>query len=151
MVITTKLGHKILIDDEDADLVREYTWTILDGYARSVKTVRHPHSIAMHRLIMGAQKEQIIDHVDRNGLNNCRSNLRFCTRSQNACNSISKCGTSKFKGVSYVKDVGRWVSAISFNKKHYHLGFYRDETEAALAYNKAALELHGEFARLNVI
>ena len=83
-----------LVDDEDYELVNKYNWYFGAGYARSME------KILMHRLIMKAKKGQMIDHIDGNGLNNQRSNLRFCTHSQNMANKKGfKNTSSKYKGV----------------------------------------------------
>ena len=103
----------------------------------------------MHRFILNAPKGQYVDHRDRNGLNNQKRNLRFCTQSQNMMNLKSSTGTSKYKGVSWNIKYKRWQSHIRLNYKLKNLGSYNSEIEAALAYDHAARELFGEFARLN--
>jgi len=102
---------------------------------------------------MKADKNQIIDHIDGNTLNNCKSNLRFCTTSQNAMNckkSISVL-SSVYKGVRFKKDSSKYTAQITFNGKLVHIGYFENEVDAAKAYNKAAIENFGEFARLNII
>jgi hypothetical protein len=154
MEIKTKSGHTILIDDEDWNLVRGYTWCVVvlntNQYARTScrinGKVKHTY---MHRLIMGNKQGMIIDHVDRNGLNNTKGNLRFCTNSQNLCNAISRKGISMYKGVC--KRNNQWVARCNKNRNSHFLGYFSTELEAAIAYNKAAIELHGEFARLNEV
>lgn len=97
-------------------------------------------------------RKVIIDHMDRNPLNNSRSNLRPCTTSQNAMNSpkIKNC-TSVYKGVYWDNQYKKWRVTMRIGKKHTHIGRFNDEIEAALAYNTAAEKEHGEFAYLNVI
>lgn len=106
----------------------------------------------MHRLIMGAPKGKEVDHIDGNGLNNQKSNLRICDRFQNTQNCIPrKNTTSKYRGVSWGSRENKWKAQISaFNKSHY-IGCFSLETKAAEAYNKKAMELFGEFAKLNII
>jgi hypothetical protein len=92
----------------------------------------------------------MVDHIDRNPLNNTRSNLRPATNSQNQANrrqSVRK--TSRYKGVFWRKDAGKWQAWIRRNRIGRSLGFYLSETEAALAYDRAAVEEWGEFARPN--
>ncbi len=79
----------------------------------------------------------------------CPKNLRTANHSQNQQNSISTKGTSKHKGVSWSKKVGRWVAQIKKNYKTYWLGYFDDEADAAAAYNQKAKEMFGEYARLN--
>ena len=97
------------------------------------------------------QKELMVDHINRNGLDNTRKNLRICTRSENLMNSKKPelNSTSKYKGVN--KCGNSWRAEIRLNRKGFYLGKFKTEKEAALAYNKKAIELFGEFARLNEV
>jgi len=136
------------IDDEDYEWLNQYKWQLTDtGYAKMAlkgKTKR------MHRFIMKEPDGLQIDHIDGNKLNNQKSNLRFATKSQNAMNSKNRINTtSKFKGVSKWRN--KWFVKIQLNKKQYYLGVFKDENEAAEAYNKVAKELFGEYAKLNII
>lgn len=107
----------------------------------------------MHRIILGITDSKIIiDHIDHNGLNNQRHNLRICTYSQNACNRNPYRNTSsKYKGVTFYKKTGKWRSVIRYNKKTYSIGSFDTEIEAAIAYNKKAIVMFGNFAGLNII
>ena len=108
--------------------------------------------MSMHRLIMCATADQQIDHRNGQGCDNRRCNLRFSTQSQNCMNRNKIIGcTSKYKGVSWSKGMKKWRACIYPNYTFRHLGWFRDEHDAALAYNEAALEHYAEFARLNVI
>jgi hypothetical protein len=98
---------------------------------------------------MNAPKGKIVDHRDRNGLNNTKQNLRLATRSQNNCNTMHRRGSSKYRGVSREKETGKWKCKICFNGICIYLGLFEAEEDAARAYDKAAKELHGEFASLN--
>ena len=153
LIIKTKSGHEILVDDEDWEKVRGYGWNISQNY-RCKYAQAYVHgkgNVLMHRIIM-ENPDLHVDHIDGNGLNNQKDNLRLCTRKQNSANSRKIEGTSsKYKGVSWFKHLSKWESYIWTGEKRASLGYFNVETEAAIAYNKAALELHGEFARLNVI
>lgn len=92
----------------------------------------------------------IIDHADLNGLNNQRSNLRICTKSQNASNrAVDKRTKSGYKGVSWHRQSSKWRAYITVNYRQKSLGLYDCPTTAAKAYDKAAIKLHGTFANLN--
>ena len=104
----------------------------------------------MHRQLLGITDPNIKgEHKDGNGLNNQRSNLRTATHAQNCWNTSSKGGSSRFKGVHWTK--WGWNAQIAANRIRYSLGHYEKEEDAAKAYNKKALELHGKFVRLNKI
>ena len=155
-------GYIAIVDDEDYEEVNKHKWHIsrngINIYAaRNLKVNGKKTTIRMHRQIMGAIEDSsvFVDHKDHDGLNNQKSNLRKCNRTQNGANArkIQKC-SSIYKGVSRNPVKGRprrWMAGIDANKKRYFLGRLHTEREAALAYNKAAKELHGEFAVLNKI
>lgn len=107
----------------------------------------------MHRLIIGAEPSQKVDHINGDGLDNRRCNLRFCTNSQNFQNAKKRSGcTSKYKGVYWDKNAQKWRTQICppDNKGNTrHIGCFDDEVVAAKAYDRAAIELFGEFARPN--
>lgn len=106
--------------------------------------------IRIHNLIMNCK---YIDHINGNGLDNRRDNLRVCTPTTNGQNKRSRGGESKYKGVfrnKQVKTKITWMSCIRFNKKHIHLGSFNSEIEAAIAYDNAAIKYFGEFAKLNI-
>lgn len=106
--------------------------------------------VAMHRVLAGAKKGQTVDHKDGNGLNNRRSNLRICTRSQNCANAIiPKHNKSGFKGVSFHKQAGKWRASIKIKGKKIALGLFDSKLSAAVAYDQAAIEIFGEFSKTN--
>lgn len=106
----------------------------------------------MHQLILFSPKPLEIDHVDGNGLNNQRMNLRICTHLQNTMNrKKSKGKSSVFKGVVWNKEKNNWRARIRVNKKLIHLGYFFIEAEAAKIYNIAAVKYFKEFARLNKV
>ena len=105
----------------------------------------------MHRKIMGAEGEILVDHINHNGLDNRKVNLRFATYSQNNSNTRMRKnpGASKYKGVQWSKQRNKWTAIIRYNKKRKFLGYYTDERKAAKAYNEAAKIYHGQFASPN--
>jgi len=158
-VNSKKYGKKIiLIDDEDYELIKDYTWCVVKDsntfYSLThIKTNKYKKkNIFLHRLIMNLKKGEICDHINGNGLDNRKSNLRLCSYQQNNMNRKSwKNSTSKFKGISWNKLAKKWKVTIGKDKKNIHLGYYENEFDAALVYNGAAKYLHGEFAKLNNI
>ena len=107
-------------------------------------------ALLLHRVLMDAPSGVLVDHIDGDGLNNVRSNLRLCTPAQNAQNTKrQKNNKSGFKGVSLCKQTGRWKAVIMANRKFKVIGRYESPESAARAYDSYARELHGEFAFLN--
>ena len=144
-------GKFALVDAEDYYQLSKFNWQALTNatifYACGKVDGK---TIKMHRFIMNAPSHLVVDHIDRNGLNNCKSNLRLCTVAQNSRNSGSNKGsTSRYKGVSWNRNVKKWGAQIRLNYKIHRIGYFENETEAAKAYDKRAVELHGEFACLN--
>ncbi len=149
-------GKVAIVDDEDYHFLNQWKWTAHEDkytfYAIRKDYTNGKHNavqISMHRLILGlTNRKQEAEHIDRNGLNNQRSNLRVATRSQNCSNrKLFKNSKSKLKGVSFHNE--KWRATICLNKKCYHIGYFKTKEDAALAYNKKAKELHGEFSCLN--
>ena len=103
---------------------------------------------SLHRFILGVTDSRVpVDHVNHNGLDNRRKNLRTCTAGQSKANQRKRTGlTSRFKGVSWSKAAHKWHARI----KRKHLGFFENEIDAAVAYYRAALELYGEFATSSI-
>lgn len=152
-------GYVALVDDEDYDrVVALGSWQAQpDGqtvYARKRIYVRgtgrdsHKPSFLMHCFILGSFG---VDHRNGDGLDNRRANLRIATHGQNMANKrIYRNNTSGFKGVTRNTGSGRpWRAQLKADKKHYHLGYYDTPEAAARAYDAAARELFGEFARPN--
>lgn len=148
--LTLSRGKIALVDDEDFEYVSQWKWTALFT-SKNWYASRDGSKILLHRIIMRARSGQIVDHKDRNGLNCQKINLRFCTKSQNQMNRRPRGGTSRYKGVWLRGDTDRWQAEIHYNYKKVSLGCYNTQEEAAIAYNKAAKEYHGEFANLNLI
>lgn len=141
-------GIYAYVDACDYAEISRYTWRLVGGgYAgRSEKG----KTILMHRQIMKPPKGMVVDHVRGNKLNNSRENLRVCTRRENAWNKAKhRRSSSRYKGVYYDKSRKRWFAAIYYDGRLHRLGWFDDEVEAARAYDRAAVEQFGEFARLN--
>lgn len=141
-----------LIDDIDYAIVSKYSWRLLIGNSG----IRYAYNGAftMHRLIMQKPEDMMIDHRDRNGLNNRRSNMRLCTNSQNQANAKRRIDNKTgHKGVqidNYAKQLGRpsiFRASIMHKGKLIRIGRFRTKKEAKMAYDRKALELFGDFAR----
>lgn len=150
----TNFSLDVLIDDEDYEYLSQFKWHLAKrGYAvRSTWANNKPDTIYMHREIMQTPRGMDTDHIDLNKINNQRSNLRICTRSQNMANlrKIKKSRSrSKYTGVS--KKNGRWFPYVMKDGKMYYMGTFETEKEAVEARNAKALELFGEYATLNDI
>jgi len=145
-----------IIDDCDLIEIGKHKWCAgcYDGKWYAVRGTYNngvKRNVFMHRQLTSAIKGQQVDHKDGNGLNNSRDNLRFSTQQQNVFNQRpTGKGTSKYKGVSWDKSSNSWYSAIKFNGKSRNLGHYKNETDAAIAYDSAAIKFFGEFARPNI-
>lgn len=146
-------GLLALVDEEELPLVRALTWWAVPAgntyYAlTNVRVGGEKRRVSMHRLIMRARQGQMVDHVDRNGLNNRKANLRFATSSQNAANSVAaRQNTSGCKGVAWIAQSGNWAAQILVNGQRRNLGTFAEKEDAIRAYNAAALAAFGEFAR----
>jgi hypothetical protein len=143
-------------DDEDAALVLHHKWHVrYDSntmYARAHIWVGQKRTtIDMHRLLLQPGPRQTVDHIDLNGLNNHRNNLRLCSQDQNCRNRrVSKNKkSSKYKGVYHVRKV--WMAIITSEGLRVYLGRYKSAEEAAHAYNVAAAKLYGDYACLNAL
>jgi hypothetical protein len=141
-------GKVAIVDAADYQWLSMYKWHAAkyqNGFYAGTKTRR----IYMHRLIMNAPPDKVVDHIDHNGLNNRRSNLRICSLAENLCNSRPSKKTSRYKGVHWCKESRIWKSVIKFKGKKQNLGRFDNEIDAASAYDKAAAKLFGQFAYLN--
>jgi hypothetical protein len=154
MSMTIPVGSDFaIVDESDYALVATYSWWLnCNRYAR---TTINRKNVLMHRFILGWPSEIRVDHINRNGLDNRRSNLRAATSQQNTFNQkkhLTIAGrqcTSRHKGVCFRKTKGRWTSYIKIGSTRIVLGSFDTEDEAALAYNSAAAQHFGAFALLN--
>ncbi|MDD5551396.1 MAG: HNH endonuclease [Candidatus Omnitrophica bacterium] len=144
-------GKLVLVDDEDYNWLNQWDWSWRENYAyrwRNKQDGRGSQFIHMHRLIMNCPKNKEIDHIDGNGLNNQRKNLRICNHSQNGSNrGRLKLNKTGYKGVRI--HCGSVIAQIASKGKKYHLGTFPDVVSAAQAYDVKAKKLHGKYARLN--
>lgn len=146
-------GCVCLVDDDDLDLLSQYSW-FCDRHkyvARSYRIRGKKSHQYMHRYLLNPSKQKVVDHINANGLDNQRSNLRTCTSRQNNYNlRIRNDNTSGFKGVYWFEKRNKWIAQIMTDTgKRLHLGCFTDLKEAAHIYNQFAEQLFGEFARLN--
>jgi hypothetical protein len=170
-VNSPKYGIKeVLIDDEDWNKVKQYTWHIhyhknidnfyVDSFYVDNETpakLKKNKTISLHRLVMGVTDPKIfVDHINHETCDCRKENLRICTHAENQMNRrLNKNNKSGYNGVTEHKKSGKWRVRIAVNNKQQLLGYFdkseEGTKEAALAYNKKAIELFGEFAHLNII
>jgi hypothetical protein len=150
-------GYVALVDDEDYERLSRWRWhanVVRGGRVCALRKKRHRGrmtTIYMHREIVGAKPGQQVDHINGDALDNRRGNLRICTISQNNQNRYANTGaSSQYKGVCWDKGADKWRATITAGGRRKYLGTFEDEREAALAYDAAARELFGEFARPNL-
>jgi HNH endonuclease/AP2 domain len=149
------------MDVEDVPLVAGFNWCASisrrrDGSIRAVYAMRNNYSngkrvgVLMHRVIIAAPVDLQVDHIDGNGLNNRRANMRLATRAENNQNCRSRVGSSsKYLGVCWHKRAKRWKAQIMIDGVNKYLGLFTCEIAAARAYDAEATIHHGEYARLN--
>jgi hypothetical protein len=161
-LINMSQGIKVFVDDEDYEYINQWKWHKCGKYAVRLSLIHEQikkgksFNIFMHRVILNTPKGMDTDHINGNGFDNRKSNLRIVTRSQNCINRPTlKNNKSGFKGV-YLDNRNRrkykiWQAIIQINKKRIELGHFTTKEEAAKAYNEAAKKYHGEFIYRNTI
>jgi hypothetical protein len=154
LLVPLTKGKVAVIDAADAPLVASHSWIAHLSQSKVWYACRRVAgknaTVSMHIVIMGLSGSDEGDHIDGDGLNNRRSNLRVSDRSTNLANRrLQSNNTSGFKGVTKRSDSNRWRAEISLNGKKTHLGSFDTAEHAALAYDEAARANFGEFARLN--
>ena len=155
---------EVLYDAEDEDKINKYNWSVHKQHHCFYVITSMPHpdggftrggrrrrtTLCLHRLVADTPKGMDTDHINGDGLDNRKQNLRICTHAENMCNRrLGKNNKSGFKGVNWRKDDKTWHAQIRHNKKKIHIGYFKDKEEAAKAYDRKAIELQGEFAWLN--
>lgn len=156
--ITLTQGKVALVDDEDFEWLSEWKW-FAQRYRKSFYAARcfrikgegrRTHMMLMHRLILNVPSNMQVDHIDMDGLNNQRANIRICTARGNRRNTVVRADSfSGYKGVSWRKDMKKWRVRITDDYKRHYIGDYKNLMDAVRAYDKMAVILHGEFARPN--
>lgn len=151
-------GYETIVDDEDYQKLTQYKWyaqiTAAGGvyaFRSSSKKLGPKRPIGMHRQILEANDNDLVDHIDHNGLNNLRSNIRLTDKRGNSCNrpKIKKPTSSRFKGVCYDKSRNCWEAYIKNYGRRKYLGRHKTEEAAAKAYDNAAVILFGHLSYLN--
>lgn len=145
----------VLVSPQDVPVLWSRRWQL--RFQRGKAYVRYNLKVAgvqtvlyLHRGIAGAANGQQVDHRNRNGLDNQRSNLRPADQAQNNANAVKRSGcTSFFKGVAWEKRSEKWVAYINAGGKRVQIGLFQDERKAAHAYDERARASFGRFARLN--
>lgn len=154
MEIKLTKGQIAIIDDEDLEVIGgpEGWYTLVRATGDFHAARNRGKFVYMHQLILGKKEGFQIDHIDGNGLNNRKSNLRYVTKSQNQRNRHRTWGNSKYKGVCYMQKIKTptWRAAITKEKdKTTHIGCYRSPEAAARAYDIEAIKSFGEHVKTN--
>ena len=153
-------GFSAIIDDEDSELVGRHKWHVQikspkKAYAISMvrsdpETPGRQRTLRMHRLILGVTDSSVIvDHINHNGLDNRRVNLRCVSAAENAWNRRPIHAESKFKGVSWCNRELKWRVYIRVRTKAIYVGLFKSEVDAARAYDEAARKHYGQYAFIN--
>lgn len=141
--ITLTKGYYALVDDEDFEYLNQWKWYCNNG-GYAVREVGGTSQL-MHRLLVVVQRNQQVDHVNHDRLDNRRVNLRICNQQQNSANMLPR-KPNKLKGAFWDKSRSLWMSLIVVDGKPVFLGRYKTEAEAGGAYLTAATEFWGDFA-----
>jgi len=143
-------GKEALISSADADFIGQWIWCYNSrGYAyRKARKGSRQVTLYLHRVLLDAPDGTVVDHINGDGLDNRRLNLRFCTHAQNMVNrKLNINNSSGFKGVVWHKPRRKFIAQIQCGGKRIHLGYYLTAELAHKAYLAASAELHGQFAR----
>lgn len=154
LIYLTK-GYTTQVDDIDFEQLNRFKWYAATSrsntpiYAARKSGTKPRKNIYMHRLLLNAPQDREVDHIDGNGLNNTRGNIRLVTRRQNSLNTSKRPSRIPYRGVEFRKADGRYWCRIVHNGKRISIGYFHSAVNAATAYDKKALELFGEFGKLN--
>lgn len=145
-------GFKALIDSDFLKEVTKHSWCVSGDSRYAVSRIKGK-TVYLHRFLLRLNDPKIkVDHINGNGLDCRKSNMRICSQKENAQNQrLNNLNTSGYKGVSFHKSTGKWRAYIKSNGKQIHLGLHEDIMQAAKAYNAKALELFKNFANLNEV
>jgi len=160
-IVSRKYGIlKTLIDIEDLEKVKEYIWRVCwdpkknNFYVYGSNRKKNILSLRLQRFLVNCTDKKLkVDHINGDTMDNRKSNLRICTHIENSWNSAKPKGkrTSKYKGVDFMKNEGKYRARIKVNYKEINLGCFLLEDDAAEAYNKAAIKYYKNFSLLNEI
>jgi hypothetical protein len=147
-------GKFAIVDPDDYFWLSKRKWYAVKGALTfyAVGTVFKEgkgHRLHMHRDVLNVAEGMVVDHINHNGLDNRKANLRPATAAQNAWSAARRRGPSGYKGVSFDKKRRLWRASIAYCGKREFLGHFSDKREAAKAYDRAAIKYHGQFASLN--
>ncbi len=150
-------GYVAVVDDADLGWLSRWRWHA-DVAGNTVYARRHlladedqtdGKSVSMHRAIAAAPREKLVDHRDRNGLNNRRKNLRVCSHGENSRNCVKPVGRSGYRGVLWDGERNLWRPELWIAGRKIRGGRFACPVEAAHARDELAIKYHGAFARLN--
>ncbi len=142
-------GASALVSLEDVPVVGCHRWYMHMSRNRPYiyALITRDSREALHRFLMRPPEGMVVDHKNRNPFDNRRCNLRLATVRQNSCNMVRRPGA--YKGVNWSTAAGKWAATISDGTRKLALGVFVDPIDAARAYDRAALSIHGEFAAIN--
>lgn len=144
-------GSITLVDSEDYQRLNQYKWHVSSGYATTGKKQGFTKNTRLHHLVINTPIGMYVDHINRNKLDNRKSNLRLATHKENQRNKQAPKSYSKFKGVYWHKRAKKWAVQIMLDGGAFYVGLYTNEVEAALEYDLAAVQFHGRFACTNYL
>ena len=146
MILKTVNNYDFLIDDEDFKRVSKFNWTFNKKIKYIIATSRDNSGLYLHRFLLNNPKNRVVDHINRNKLDNRKCNLRICTINENVRNcNLSKNNTSGFTGVAK-HHTGKWRTYIMVNRKQIGLGIFENFEDAIGARVTGEIEYFGEFA-----
>ena len=155
IILVSSGKAQAVVSDEDFAALNAFTWHLVGGRLKRFYAGRRDadgKTIYMHRVVLNAPDGVQVDHINNDRLDNRRENLRLCNQSQNNANSSRRrTSTNTYRGVYWDRYNRSWRAWINVGGKGRSLGYFKNEIDAAIAYNKAALDAFGEFAVPNQI